>query len=431
MKVQNNTNIRVTEGNQSNSYGSENRKLTVEQLRKPFIYLLMAIACGSCLFLLFKPEQDNDSAEKAGFNSVIPQASDGQLQSDKQKAYEQQLLEQKNEEKKNALATLSDYWTDSSSEPLPSDPMSLQGKSESALSARNSMNSYQNTRQVLGSFYNRDDQEVEHLKKEIHRLKTEAAERESVPASTGINNQLELMEKSYQMAAKYFPTSKQEVSENKGEIKEVSASAKARVTIAKPAIHRIVSSLYQATSDSITFNSIHAQRFTGIEDRQFLESQPRNSIRAIIPETKTVTSESIISVRILESILLGQIKIPSGTFLKARCRFQGGRLQLHISAIEYGGTIEPVDIDIHDNDGQLGLHIPYSSEQSALSEMAANMGQNSGTSIMMTQSAGQQVVADMSKGVIQGIAGYFQKKVRNQKVTVKTGHHVFLVPKSK
>ncbi|WP_343686133.1 conjugative transposon protein TraM [Chryseobacterium gleum] len=433
MKVQNNTNIRVTEGSQSNSteYGPENRNLTIEQLKKPFINLLMVIACASFLFLVFKPEKENDNAEKAGFNSVIPQASDGQLQSDKQKAYEQQLLEQQNEEKKNALTTLSDYWTDSSSETLPSDPMSLQGKSESVLSARNSMGSYQNTRQVLGSFYSRDDQEVEHLKKEIHRLRTEVTERESIPASTSINNQLELMEKSYQMAAKYFPTSKQEVSENKGEIKEGSASAKTMITIAKPVIHPIVSSLYRSTSDSITLSSIYAQRFTGIQDQQFQESQPRNSIRAVIPETKTVTSESVISVRILESILLGHIKIPSGTFLKAKCRFQGGRLQLHISAIEYGGMIEPVDIDIHDNDGLPGLHIPYSSEQSALSEMAANMGQNSGTSIMMTQSAGQQVVADMSKGVIQGIAGYFQKKVRNQKVTVKTGHHVFLVPKSK
>ncbi|ETN57896.1 hypothetical protein AND_010527 [Anopheles darlingi] len=38
----------------------------------------------------------------------------------------------------------------------------------------------------------------------------EAAEREPIPASTSINNQLELMEKSYQMAAKYFPTSKPE-----------------------------------------------------------------------------------------------------------------------------------------------------------------------------------------------------------------------------
>lgn len=431
MKVQNNTNIRVTEGSQSNSteYGPENRKFTIEQLKKPFIYLLMAIACAGFLFLLFKPEKENDNVEKAGFNSVIPQASDGQLQSDKQKAYEQQLLEQQNEEKKNALTTLSGYWMDSPSEILPSDPMSLQGKSESALSARNSMSSYQNTRHALGSFYSRDDQEVEHLKKEIHRLKTETAERESVPAGTSINNQLELMEKSYQMAAKYFPTSKPEVSENRSEIKEVSASVQARVTIAKPVIHPIVSSLYRSTSDSITLSGIYAQRFRGIEERQFHESQPRNSIRAVIPETKTVTSESVIPVRILESILLGQIKIPSGTFLKAKCRFQGGRLQLHISAIEYGGMIEPVDIDVHDNDGQLGLYIPHSSEQSALSEMAANMGQNSGTSIMMTQSAGQQIATDMSKGVIQGIAGYFQKKVRQQKVTVNTGHLVLLVSK--
>ena len=68
-------------------------------------------------------------------------------------------------------------------------------------------------------------------------------------------------------------------------------------------------------------------------------------------------------------------------------------------------------------------------EMNALTEMAGNMSQTSGTSIMLTQNAGQQVAADLSRGVVQGISGYFAKKVRTPKVTLKAGHQVFLVSK--
>jgi hypothetical protein len=57
----------------------------------------------------------------------------------------------------------------------------------------------------------------------------------------------------------------------------------------------------------------------------------------------------------------------------------------------------------------------------ALTEMAGNMSQTGGTSVMLTQNAGQQVAADLSRGVVQGISGYFAKKVRTPKVTLKAG----------
>ena len=61
--------------------------------------------------------------------------------------------------------------------------------------------------------------------------------------------------------------------------------------------------------------------------------------------------------------------------------------------------------------------------------MSLLKGSNSSTSVMLTQNAGQQVAADLSKGVVQGISGYFAKKVRTLNVTLKSGHQVFLVSK--
>ncbi|SFN43265.1 Bacteroides conjugative transposon TraM protein [Chryseobacterium oleae] len=430
--------IRITEGS-SGSPGNEEFQDTTKQqrekLKKPIIFFLMTIVCAGCLYLIFKPNKDQVIAKNAGFNAVVPQAADDQLQSDKQKAYEQQLLEQKNEEKKKALTTLSDYWNDSSSSNNLNDKafnLNSNAPSKNIGAANQSaVNSYQNTQQALSSFYGRDQQEVDNLRREISRLKNEASQKELLPRGVGINDQLELMEKSYQMATKYLPMpAQQEKAGVKETSEEVSGHHKGDITSVKQIRGSIVSSLYHEPSDSLFLERLHQNRFTGIQNEHSINFENRNSIRAVIHETKWMTAESTLSLRLLEPIIIGKVKIPPGTLLKAMGKFQGGRLQLKISVIEYNGFIKPVEINIHDNDGQLGLYIPYSPEQSTITDIVGNMGQNSGTNIMMTQSAGQQVAADLTRGIVQGISGYFQKKVRLPKVTIKAGHQVFLVSKN-
>lgn len=426
----NSNSIRVTEGNPetSDSIENQNPKLKFENFKKPLIYFLMAVVCAGCLYLIFKPKDDKIE-DKAGFNSMIPQAANDQLQADKQKAYEQQLLEQKNEENKSKLTTFADYWNNSDSS--QEDLQSSSNSSPNTVQEQNALNSYRNAQQTLGSFYNRDEQEVSNLRKEISRLKNEASQKSSEPAGMGISDQLELMEKSYQMAAKYLPlTSKSEeiVEEKKAE--NLPKKEKDFTVSANPVKKSVVSSLYREPSDSVFLAQLNQNTFTGIQsEEKHSKSQSRNSIQALIHETKTLTSESTVSIRLSEALILKNTIIPKGILLKAISKFQGGRLNLKISSIEYGGDIIPVDINIYDNDGQLGLYVPYSPEQNSLSDIAANMSQSSGTSIMMTQSAGQQVASDLSRGLVQGVSGYFQKKVRQPKVTVKSGHQVFLVSK--
>lgn len=426
----NSESIRVTEGNPETSESSENEnlKLKFKNFKKPVIYFLMAVACAGCFYLILKPK-DNKIAEKAGFNSMIPQAANDQLQADKQKAYEQQLLEQKNEENKNKLTTLADYWNNSYSS--KEDLQSSGNSSPNTVKEQNALNSYRNAQQTLGSFYSRDEQEVSNLRKEISRLKNEASQKSSEPAGMGINDQLELMEKSYQMAAKYLPaTNKNEEKVEEKKAEDLPQKEKDYTVSAKPVKRSVVSSLYREPSDSVFLYQINRNTFIGIQsDELQSQSQTRNSIHAVIHETKILTAESTVSIRLSEGLKLKNTIIPKGTLLKAISKFQGGRLHLKITSIEYDGGIIPVEIFVYDNDGQLGLYVPYSPEQNALTDVAANMSQSSGTSIMMTRSPGQQVAGDLSRGVVQGISGYFQKKVRQPKITVKSGHQVFLVSK--
>lgn len=425
--------IKVTENYLSqNSNGvSDPPKVQWERLKKPIIYFLMAAVCASCFYLIFKPKANNTIIEESGFNAVIPQAKDGQLQSDKQKAYEQQLLEQKNEEKRNAVTTLSDYWNDQSDSNSNNNPSSVTARTSILRqSDQNALNSYRNSQQTLSSFYSRDDQEVNNLRKEISRLKNEAVQNNAVPGGLGINDQLELMEKSYQMAAKYLPAApKQEELAPKEKV-EIPIEKKVKLTSAKPAHPTVVSSLYREPSDSAFIACLNQNRFYDSQNDSENLVHAKNAIRGVVYETKTLVNESIVSIRLSEAMQLGRTEIPAGSLLTAASKFQGGQLQLKISSIQSQGNIYPVEINVHDNDGQLGLYVPYSAEQNAVSDIVANMSQTSGTNIMMTQSAGQQIAADLSRGVVQGLSGYFQKRVRQLKVTVKAGHQVLLLPKN-
>ena len=426
--------IKITESDlpQNTSGVSDHPKAQWERMRKPIIYFLMALVCTVCLYLIFKPKTNNTIVAEEGLNAAIPQAKDGQLQSDKQKAYEQQLLEQKTEEKRNALTTLSDYWTDESDVNQNSaSSLSTNKSGDLSRSEQNAVNSYRNAQQILGSFYQQDNQEANDLRKEISRLKKEAIQNNSAPAGMGINDQLELMEKSYQMAAKYLPSASKEetISKEKEETKP-SNEKKVKLTPVKAAYSRIVSSLYREPSDSAFILGLNHHRFFDVQSDKKKSSQSKNAIKGVMYETKTLVNESTLPIMLSEGMHLGRIEIPSGTVLIGTGKFQGGRLQLKVSSIEFEGSIYPVEINVYDNDGQPGLNVPYSPEQNAVNDMVANMSQTSGTNIMMTQSAGQQIASDLSRGVIQGVSGYFQKKVRQQKVTVKAGHQILLVPKN-
>jgi len=102
---------------------------------------------------------------------------------------------------------------------------------------------------------------------------------------------------------------------------------------------------------------------------------------------------------------------------------------LQVTSMELEGSILPVDIIAYDLDGQQGLYVPYAPEMNALKEIASGMGNSTGTNIMLTSSPGQQLTADLSKGLVQGTSGYFSKKMNTPKITLKAGHQLFLVPK--
>ncbi|MDV3876897.1 conjugative transposon protein TraM [Elizabethkingia anophelis] len=421
----------------------EEKKNNTEKLKKPLIFGLMGVVFVGCMYLIFKPSEDKNEIENIGLNDAVPQATGTGLPDNKGKAYELEMLEQKEQEKRNALATLSDYWnTDDKEEPIDEfaqeeESYGFEGSGQN--SGRNrgnpALNSYRNMQSTLGSFYQDDNSETTELRRQLDELKEQLTE-QNVPKPMTVDDQLSLMEKSYEMAAKYLPA-------NTTASTAENAAANATATVASgvnqkehfvaftPARKNTVSALYREPSDSEFLEKWSQTRNRGFYTAGSSEQvvQPKNSIKACVHDAQTVVGETGVRLRLLEPAKTPIRTIPQGTIVTANAKFQGGRLQLKITSIELEGNIIPVDITIYDLDGQQGLYVPYSPEMNALTEMAGNMSQTGGTSVMLTQNAGQQVAADLSRGVVQGISGYFAKKVRTPKVTLKAGHQVFLVSK--
>lgn len=432
----------LVEGEDHNAASNlpDNKKGNKEKLKKPLIFLLMGVVFLGCMYLIFKPSKDKKAVENIGLNDAVPQATGAGMPDDKSKAYEQEMLERKEQEKRNALTTLSDYWNTEdkdvpTNEQLPEDEESDGFGGGGRNSGRNSnpaLNSYRNMQSTLGSFYQDNNSETMELRKQVDELKAKLSEKDVPPVVT-VDDQLKLMEKSYEMAAKYLPQNSNTGNAAPANDATTGAGAnqKEQFVSFTPTRKNIVSALYREPSDSAFAADWSQTKNRGFYTAGSIEQavQPKNSIKACVHEAQTVVGETGVRLRLLEPAKTPQRTIPKGTIVTANAKFQNGRLQLKVTSVELEGNIIPVDITIYDLDGQQGLYVPYSPEMNALTEMAGNMSQTGGTSVMLTQNAGQQVAADLSRGVVQGISGYFAKKVRTPKVTLKAGYQVFLVSK--
>jgi conjugative transposon TraM protein len=416
----------------------DNKKSNKDKFKKPIIFLLMGVVFLGCMYLIFKPSKDKKAVENIGLNDAVPQATGAGMPDDKTKAYEQEMLERKEQEKRNALTTLSDYWNteDSSSTKSEEDfaeeeeSNGFGGGRSSGRQGNSGLNSYRNMQSTLGSFYQDNNSETMELRKQVDELKAKLSEKDVPPVAT-VDDQLKLMEKSYEMAAKYLPQNNNNGNAAPANGATAGANQKEQFVSFTPTRKNIVSALYREPSDSAFAADWSQTKNRGFYTAGSTEEvvQPKNSIKACVHEAQTVVGETGVRLRLLEPAKTPQRTIPKGTIVTANAKFQNGRLQLKVTSVELEGNIIPVDITIYDLDGQQGLYVPYSPEMNALTEMAGNMSQTGGTSVMLTQNAGQQVAADLSRGVVQGISGYFAKKVRTPKVTLKAGYQVFLVSK--
>jgi conjugative transposon TraM protein len=415
-----------------------------QKLKKYAIFALMAVVCAGCMWLIFSPSEKDKAKEQAGmgFNADIPDPKKDGIVGDKMSAYEQEQTWQQQKQRMQSLQGYADMLESSKSERitinLTDEPQQAPKKEKAPIN--NSVSAYRDINRTLGNFYEKpkDDPEKEEMKKKLEELEVRMQEKES--AKSSVDEQLVLMEKSYEMAARYMPQTQNQgepSSDNPNSLKSridnygkdnSSNNSKTRVSPVRQIRKNTVSLLSQSVSNEDLFQMYDQPRNTGFHTvGGEVGVNAKNTISAVIHEDQTVIDGQTIRLRLTEPLMAGNTIIPENTILTGIAKVQGERLEILVSSIEYQGTIIPVEMAIYDTDGQKGIHIPGSLELDAAKEIAANMGNSVGTSFTMTQSAGAQITSDLSKGAIQGISTYMQKKIRQVKVTLKSGYRVFLL----
>lgn len=286
-----------------------------------------------------------------------------------------------------------------------------------------SVNTYEQISGQLNDFYETPKETANSdLERKVDELnkKLEEAEKEKNKAAT----REELMERSYKMAAKYLNPDKDTVQE-----KAVGKEPTETVPVQR-AEYQTTSGLSQPVTDSAYIASLTVERNYGFNTAVGNSYQMgTNTIAACIPENQIIEQGGRVKLRLLQPLQAGNITVPENSLVTGAAVIQGERLDILISSIEYAGNIIPVQLATYDIDGQKGIFVPGSETRNAAKDAAGTVSESMGNSVSFARSAGQQVVMDLTRGVMQGGTRLIAGRVRAVKVTLKAGYKVLLVTK--
>ena len=405
----------------------------LQQRKKLMVYPLMGLLFLGSMWLIFAPSEEREvNRDTVGaFNADIPLPENDGIIGDKRKAYEQAQAERRQAEKVRSLedfAFSGESDADGVEMELPdSEPERepFRDYSDNGGGSRSSVTAYRDINRQLGSFYEEPkvDGEKEELKRQVEELTAKLEERER--QAGGIDDQVALMEKSYELAAKYMGQNGKD-----GAAVQNDNSPRQPAVAVQVARERTVSGLQHPLSDAEFMRRYSQPRNYGFNTAVGSGyTMGKNTIRACIHGDQTIMDGQTVKLRLLEPLQAGNLVIPQNTLVAGTGKVQGERLDIVVSSIEYRGNLLPVELAVYDSDGQKGLSVPSSLEQEAAKEAMANIGGGLGTSISFARSAGQQVAMDITRGLMQGGSQYLAKKFRTVKVHLKAGYELMLYAK--
>ena len=248
-----------------------------EKLKFYGVVAFLSLLCAGFIWFLFKPDAADTVEGTAGINTTIPDAIAPETMADKQKAYELEEMKKRRQEKVRTLQDMAGDLT-----PDTPDGLNPEEDTPKADAVRESREKQKRISRQITSFYQepKERPRVDELERQVKEL-NEKLERERKG-----QDPLELMEKSYEMAARYFP------GQTGGQVKNIqpaggtgSSSGNPAAIAAGRATENVVSSLASPPlPDSIPRNYGFA---TAVGGGQLAGA---NTIRACVAEDQTVTT---------------------------------------------------------------------------------------------------------------------------------------------
>lgn len=371
-----------------------------ERLKRLAVYTLLILSCLVCLWLIFAPSDDEETA-KGKANMELPDQTSEGMPKTKIDAYQQEDMQKEkaqNDSTINAVTLQLDTVTAPSESAVPDE-------------IQNSANAYQQAQASLQDFYVPDYSQTEQVAELQARIDELEMQNSIAQQQTQQPNEMELLERSYQLAAQYMGNG----NGNYQAPPQSDEKGKRNVQPVQNVTHNVVSTLSATTNERGFNTSVGMKRSVG-----------KNTIAAVIAGNQSVTNGQSVKLRTTEPMWIGNRLIPRNTTVVGATRLQDERLEIEITSVETSGSIYEVELKVYDSDGQEGINIPNSMESDALHEIGANMGSTMGSSINISTDAGAQIASDVGRGLINGVSQYLTKKMRTVKVHLKSGYRVML-----
>ncbi len=370
-----------------------------QKMMKYLVVMPAAILCGIViLWLLYSSLNENEGNVGDAFNTEIPEGENDGMKS-KAEEYAAAEAAKEHEAQQKALASLDTLSSQSADTVVHTSAI------------KTSAQTYQEVQASLDDFFvpeNTEATQVAELQARIDELEAQNA---LAQQPTQQPDQMEMLERSYQLAAQYMGNGNggnyqaPQPQEEKG---------KRNVQPVAQVSHNVVSSL--GSTSARTFNTSVGTA----------KSVSKNTIAAVVAGNQSVIDGESVRLRTVEPMWIGSRLVPRNTSIVGSARVQGERLEIEITSVECEGSIYDVELQVYDSDGQEGINIPNSMENDALHEIGANMGSTMGSSINISTNTGAQIASDVGRGLINGVSQYLTKKMRTVKVHLKAGYRVML-----
>lgn len=155
------------------------------------------------------------------------------------------------------------------------------------------------------------------------------------------------------------------------------------------------------------------------------ETKQFNAIEAVVNENQILVNGSVIKLRLLQEVFVGNQKISAGTFVFGIVGLNGERLQIEISSIRSGNSLFTVKMEVYDKDGLAGIHIP-----GAITRDVAKQSADNSLQMMELTTLDPSLKAQATAAGISTAKSLLSRKVKLVKVMVKAGYKVLLKDKA-
>ena len=377
--------------------------------------LILLVPFSAGMYFIFRSARSTMPQDAAGLDVSIPDGRGVRIEASKTKALAH--VESEEEERRRIQRFDSDSFSllDTTEEEPTHRADALVGVREAHAEA---------TRTISG-FYglehkaSKSDTQLEALQRQVEELTRRLESRTSPSVEHPTAD--EVLERSYALAARYFPNGTADGREPVATSVPATVRPAEQITVVRP-VTSVVSTL--ALPDTLPDIPRNRAFRTAVGPDT---TTPTGMIHACIAGEQRIAAGERVRLRLLDRVQAGETLLPEGTIIYGTATISGQRLGIRVQSLASDAGLLTVNLTAYDTDGQPGLFIPDTAERSALKEAAASAGNNLGSGITVTRGAGQQIASDLTRSLLSGGTKYLSAKLREVRITLKAGHTLFLV----